>query len=60
MVEAAEYLGAEKDDAAQQMKEALQFELKLANLTLKREERRNISALNNKVIIFIDIEIHLL
>ena len=49
MQDAALYMGASQDNAKKQMKEALDFELELANITMKREERRNKTALNNKV-----------
>eukprot|EP00088_Acartia_fossae_P063834 TRINITY_DN7820_c0_g1_i2.p1 TRINITY_DN7820_c0_g1~~TRINITY_DN7820_c0_g1_i2.p1 ORF type:complete len:771 (+),score=167.12 TRINITY_DN7820_c0_g1_i2:291-2315(+) len=48
MVDAAMYLGAEKEAAESQLKDSLMFEIDLANLTMKREERRNKTALNNK------------
>jgi len=49
MQDAAVYMGATQDNAKKQMKEALDFELELANITMKREERRNKTALNNKM-----------
>ena len=47
MVKTAVFLGAQEDVAEQEMKEALEFELKLAELSLPREERRNETALYN-------------
>lgn len=49
MVDAAVYFGADNDVAKTEMKDALLFEIDLANLTMKREERRNKTALNNKM-----------
>jgi len=49
MVDAAIYLGAEKENAESELKESLMFELDLAELTMKREDRRNKTALNNKM-----------
>ena len=47
MVNMAVLLGAERPRAEQEMKEALMLELKLAELALPREERRNKTALYN-------------
>merc|ERR1711952_123646 len=47
MVNMAVLLGAEQPRAEQEMKEALMLELKLAELSLPREERRNMTALYN-------------
>jgi len=47
MVQTAVFLGAEEDVAKLQMKEALEVELKLAEMSLPREERRNKTALYN-------------
>ena len=47
MVATAIYLGADEQRAEQELKEALEFELELAEMTLPREKKRNITALNN-------------
>ena len=47
MVNMAVLLGAERPRAEQEMKEALMLELKLAELSLPREEMRNMTALYN-------------
>ena len=47
MVDTAIYLGADEQRAEQELKEALKFELDLAEMTLPEEKRRNITALNN-------------
>ncbi|XP_064459407.1 neprilysin-2-like isoform X2 [Ornithodoros turicata] len=49
MTEAAIMLGADKSKVTEELKEALQFEITLANYSLPREERRNISKLYNKM-----------
>ena len=49
MVDSAVYLGAEQADAEVQMLKALQVELKLAEMSSSKEERRNKTALNNHV-----------
>ena len=49
MVEAAKYVGADEETAQAQMKDVLDFEIKLAELTVKKEDRRNKTALNNKI-----------
>ncbi|XP_040061858.1 neprilysin-2 isoform X2 [Ixodes scapularis] len=49
MTEAAQLLGADKKSAEAELREALQFETTLANYSLPREERRNISRLYNKM-----------
>ncbi|CAM6031901.1 unnamed protein product, partial [Sphagnum compactum] len=49
MVESAIILGANRTTAEEQMLEALKFETVLANFSLPREERRNISLLYNKM-----------
>ena len=41
MIDSSVLLGAEKDKAEQEMKEALNFEMKLASMSLKKEEERN-------------------
>ncbi|KAG8183509.1 hypothetical protein JTE90_003859 [Oedothorax gibbosus] len=48
MVGAAKKLGADPQKAEKELKEALDFEIALANFSLPREERRNISRLYNK------------
>ena len=47
MVDTAIYLGADKQKAEQELKEALEFELKLADMTLPLEKMRNRTALHN-------------
>ncbi|CAG2104773.1 unnamed protein product [Medioppia subpectinata] len=49
MVESAVILGANRSTAEQEMLETLNFETILANYSLPREERRNISLLYNKM-----------
>jgi len=51
MVDAAVYLGANKETAEKEMKEALKFELKLAEMSIPSEEKRNKTALNNQMTI---------
>ncbi|GFT19377.1 neprilysin-2 [Nephila pilipes] len=48
MVKAAKKLGADKATAEEELMQALNFEITLANFSLPREERRNISRLYNK------------
>ena len=47
MVNIAVFLGAEKERAEEEMKAAVELEIKLAELTLPAEERRNQTALYN-------------
>jgi predicted metalloendopeptidase len=47
MVQTAVFMGAEEEVAKVEMKEALELELKLAEMALPREERRNKTALYN-------------
>merc|ERR1711971_92082 len=47
MVQTAVFMGAEEKVAKVEMKEALELELKLAEMSLPREERRNKTALYN-------------
>jgi len=47
MVQTAIFLGADEASAKTEMKEALELELKLAELSLPREQRRNKTALYN-------------
>ena len=47
MVNIAVLLGADKEKAREEMKEALMLELKLVEFALPREERRNTTALHN-------------
>ena len=47
MVDTAVFFGANREAAQTEMKEALDFELKIAELTLPKEERRNKTALYN-------------
>ncbi|UYV81915.1 Nep2 [Cordylochernes scorpioides] len=49
MVESAVLLGAERGRAETEMLETLELEMSLANLSLPREERRNISKLYNRL-----------
>ena len=49
MVESAVYLGATREVAEEQMKKALSVEMALANISIPREEKLNITALNNHV-----------
>ncbi|XP_035210634.1 neprilysin-2-like [Stegodyphus dumicola] len=49
MVDSAALLGANKTTAEKEMKEALLFEISIANFSVPREERRNISRLYNKM-----------
>ncbi|XP_014207875.1 neprilysin-2-like [Copidosoma floridanum] len=51
MVDIAQILGADRDYAAEQLKESLEFEIKLANISLPSEKRRNITALYNAMTI---------
>lgn len=48
MVKSAKHLGANKTTVENELLKALQFEIALANFSLPREERRNISRLYNK------------
>ncbi|KAL9887927.1 M13 family metallopeptidase neprilysin 2 isoform 1-T1 [Glossina fuscipes fuscipes] len=47
MVDMAVLFGAEKEDAQSEMKEALEFEINLANISWPNEKRRNSSELYN-------------
>ena len=47
MVQTAVFMGADEEVAKAEMKEALELELKLAEMSLPREERRNKTALYN-------------
>jgi len=49
MLDVALLLGADPEMAARDMKEVLNFEMSLANITLKREDRRDSSKLYNKM-----------
>jgi len=51
MVDTAVWMGASPEVAAKEMKDVLEFELILANMTLPREERRNKTALYNPMTI---------
>merc|ERR1712123_213855 len=51
MVQTAVFMGAEEEVAKVEMKEALELELKLAEMSLPREERRNKTALYNPMTI---------
>lgn len=48
MVKSAVQLGAEESFAQEELEKALDFEIALANFSLPREERRNVSRLYNK------------
>ena len=47
MIQVAVLLGANPDRAAAELRESLLFEIRLANASLPREERRNASKLYN-------------
>ena len=47
MVESAKLMGADEETAKQEMKKALEFEIKLANATTAREFRRDPNNLYN-------------
>ena len=49
MVKTAVFFGAEEISAQREMKQALRVELKLAEISLKQEEKRNITALDNRM-----------
>jgi len=49
MIDIAVYLGADKETAENELKESLELELKLAKITLPKEEQRNKTALNNQM-----------
>uniref|UniRef100_A0A1A9WAX5 Peptidase M13 N-terminal domain-containing protein n=1 Tax=Glossina brevipalpis TaxID=37001 RepID=A0A1A9WAX5_9MUSC len=49
MIETAVLLGANREIAAQELDQVLQFEIQLANLTLRKEDRRDVSGLYNKM-----------
>ncbi|CAH1130598.1 unnamed protein product [Ceutorhynchus assimilis] len=51
MVDIAVLFGAEKSRAAKELKESLEFEMKLANISLPSEKRRNASTLYNPMTI---------
>lgn len=51
MVDIAALFGADKIDAEKELKESLYFEIKLANISLPPEERRNASKLYNPMTI---------
>merc|ERR1711971_784643 len=51
MVDSAVFLGASREVALTEMKDALDLELKIAKMTLPREERRNKTALYNTMTI---------
>ncbi|XP_050401101.1 neprilysin-4 [Patella vulgata] len=48
-VKVAVVLGATQNDAAKQMKEMVDFEVNLANISVSLEKRRNLTALYNKM-----------
>ncbi|GIY38475.1 hypothetical protein CDAR_222011 [Caerostris darwini] len=48
MVKTAKKLGANEETVEEELMQALNFEISLANYSLPREERRNISKLYNK------------
>jgi len=47
MIDIAVYMGADKETAEKELKESFKLELKLANITLPKEDQRNKTALNN-------------
>lgn len=47
MVDTAVYLGADELEASEEMKKALEFEMRLANISAPKAERRNTSLLYN-------------
>ncbi|XP_026683285.1 neprilysin-2-like [Diaphorina citri] len=47
MIDIAVLLGADKDVATEELKESLEFEIKLANISLPLEQRRNATKLYN-------------
>jgi len=49
MVETAVYFGADRVTAEKELKDSLNFELKLAEMSLPREKRRNKTALTNQM-----------
>jgi len=49
MVDCAVYLGALRETAEKELKDSLEFELKLAEMSIPREERRNKTALTNQM-----------
>jgi len=49
MVNTAVYFGADREIAEKELQESLNFELKLAEMSLPREERRNKTALTNQM-----------
>ncbi|NP_001036959.1 neutral endopeptidase 24.11 [Bombyx mori] len=51
MVDIAILLGADKTKATEELKESLQFEMKLANISLPLEKRRNATSLYNPMTI---------
>jgi membrane metallo-endopeptidase-like protein 1 len=51
MVDIAVLFGADKERAASELKESLSFEIKLANISLPSEKRRNATALYNPMTI---------
>ena len=51
MVESAIYMGTDNKTAESKMKDVLDFEIKLAGITQQKENRRNKTALNNKMIL---------
>jgi len=51
-VSLAELLGANRTRAKEELTESLQFEMKIANSSLPKEQRRNASALYNKMTIY--------
>ncbi|KFM76718.1 Membrane metallo-endopeptidase-like 1, partial [Stegodyphus mimosarum] len=48
MVKAANQLGADESTSEEELRKALDFEIMLANFSLPREERRNMSSMYNK------------
>lgn len=51
MVDTAVFLGADRDIANQEMKDVLDFQIKLAMISLPREDKRNFTRLYHKMIV---------
>lgn len=52
MVDIAEILGADRQQALHELKQSLEFEIKLANISLPSEKRRNATALYNPMTVY--------
>ena len=51
MVDTAKFLGATESRAKEELLDVLQFEMKLANISARREDRRNKTLLYNPTIL---------